>query len=215
MLIFALLLAFAKPVPELGFTGGGFGLAVMALSLGTLALAPGIAFFRSRPSPQNPHPEIPRLSFLFAGMGLLFGLVMVVTVVGCLLEAVSPERFGKFPDPEIAPWVCAIAVVTLGPSLAFFRSRLSSRPRPAVVRVLCFLFALLFGLPMVAVFVVGLYAALPLEVLPGVGTFASLLMTACALILALLVLGPSIVLLRSRLFPRDNPLAGNDSQPPE
>ena len=103
--------------------------ALPSLVVAVLAIGAGVLIFQFTSSPQSAHPPVPRVTFLVAGSALLFGLFLVINVIGCLLEAVSPQTFGSFPDPELAPWLCLVAVTVLVPTLAVFRTRLFTGAR--------------------------------------------------------------------------------------
>ena len=176
----------------------GAVLAGGCLIVGVLTLGSSLAFFRSQPSARRPGLEAPPGAYLFAGIALLFGSFMGFVTVGGLLEGLFVDTLpalGKLPDPEISPWACMLAVLTLGPSLAFFRFQHNSRrttvwqPDP-VGRAIGSVLTTLFCVAMLFVAAVGIAAAFLPELLPHVKPLPALGMSASALVLVILLLAP-------------------------
>ena len=186
-------------------------LAAIVLGVAALILGTSVAFFRAQTSGSRANPHAPSFSFVFAGCGLLFGLFMVLITFGSLLEAAFPDGFGRFPDPELAPWACCAAAVTLVPGLAFFRSQCASRftaPRSPWLGLLVLLF---IGFPLVVVCGAGLLAAFPLDLLPAVDTVPALLMSTAAITLAVPVFHLGLALCSGFGDRRDSPSGTNSS----
>jgi hypothetical protein len=103
-----------------------------------------------------------------------------------------------------------VAVVLLAPAMVFFRIRISRAHLPAVVRTAVLLVELVFGVLLIPVFVVGMVASAVPEFLNGVGTSSALLLSNCAAILFLLLLGARLSALWSWLCIRAaGPAAGS------